>query len=196
MFFKRLVTVSDCLPSAQADAVCCLSYCLNTDGSDLTQASRLCAQKGIELIKKDYARQIIFSNCYTTWQKELAIKLKMAGTEGTIQDRITFLAGIASSYEEANHIKRILDDMGARTLILVADGWHMKRALDIFSREMSKIRIFRQSVWPEKYERTLEPSLIKSIRFSYRPLWIAWNIIFYFLTPLLVRNQRPQPAHQ
>lgn len=190
MFFDKWL-VLDNLP-AKADAICCLSYCLSWDKTRLVKQGLCCVNKAFDLYNQGCAPLIILSNSYKHyWQLEASLKNKIAVRAGIPEPEhsIYHLQAVNNTYEEASQIKSILEKQCAKSLILIADQWHMKRALDAFQRLMPNIKIYPISVKPEKYEMAREPSIIKSVRSRFKILWIVWNIFFYYLNSLFLRNR-------
>lgn len=193
VFLKKWL-VPDNLPD-KADAICCLSYGLSWNKTRLTEQGLCCVLRAFELYKlmiykRRYAPIVILSNAYDEyWKKESELKNYLA-IETMVPIGIIFhLVAVHHTYDEASQIKNILKQINAESLILVADRWHMKRALDAFRVLMPEIKIYPASVKPTYYEMAREPSLIKSIRSRFETLWIAWNILFFYLNPLFLKNR-------
>lgn len=153
-----------------------------------------CVLRAFELYKlithrRQRAPMVICSNAYNEyWKKESELKNDLAIETMVPIGIISHLVAVHHTYDEASQIKDILKQKDAKSLILVADRWHMKRALNAFQTLMPEIKIYPASVKPTYYEMAREPSLIKSIRSRFETLWIAWNILFFYLNPLFLKK--------
>lgn len=149
--------VPDNLPE-KADAICCLSYGLSWNKTRLAEQGLCCVLYAFRLYKlmvykKQHAPTIILSNAYDEyWKKEAELKNNLAVQTEIPTDTISHLVAVHHTYGEASQIKTILKEKNAKSLILVADRWHIKRALDAFQTLMPEVKIYPMSVRPLYYE--------------------------------------------
>lgn len=179
--------IPDQIPQ-KSDAICCPSYGLYWNKTRLTEQGRSCVIRLARLYNQGRAPLAIFSNAYEEyWRVEAKIKNRLAVDLGIPERAIVHLEAMNNTYDEASYTRTVMRQRSAKSLILVADRWHMKRALDAFRRTIPEAKIYPASVRPDYYEVAREPSLIKSIRSGFKVLWILWNIIFFYLNPLLIK---------
>ena len=144
--------VPDNVPE-KADAICCLSYGLSWDKTRLAEQGLSCVIVSIYFYRIKKAPILIFSNAYEQyWQREAGHKNSLAINNSIPIEAVRHLVAVNHTYDEAAQIKEVLRTENAKTLILIADRWHMKRALDAFQQLMPEIKIYPYSVRPPKYE--------------------------------------------
>lgn len=178
------------------------AYCLRRNELSLTAMSEQATRIAAQLVKENAASHIILSTAYKTWYMEKSLKIEVLGKcnpqynlEGNpLRKAIRVIPQVTDNYDEAQKTKAVLEELGAARLIVVADKWHLPRALKAFKAFLPEISVIGFHFTTPKYEMTLEPSRIKSIRAGYAPLWILWNIAFDILTPLMLRWQKKRTA--
>src|SRR3989344_3509856 len=167
--------------------VYCPAYGLTKDGSRLTSMNQDCTEAAIREILAGRADHIIFSTAYPKiWATEARLKTEMAKKEGV--SSFTIIPEVTNTYTETQEALKIIKKLGSPTLIVVAEKYHIKRVVKIFHQALPEISIIPIPVLCKHFEQALEPSLIKSMRAGYKPLWILWNYFFYLLTPFLSQN--------
>lgn len=172
------------LPDIPLDAIFCHSYCLTTDRSRLTTMTTGCVEKTLGIAKRRNIPLVLFSNAYDTWAIEARFKDEMATRSGVDISRVCHLSDITNTYDEIRKLKGVLLLAGGRRVAIVADRDHMPRILYAIRLLLPEVQAHPVSVRCKKFERSLEPSRIKSIRLGHRSLWVLWNILGYILLAL------------
>ncbi len=164
------------------------SYCLKHRNPELLGEmsidSTLMAK---DLFEKGVISEIILSLSYATWFKELNLKLELL--KGIASEKIHVISETTDSYDETRRAGVILEKLGADAVILMAEEWHAPRAVNAFMISFPKLIVGAKTFPVRVYERTLEPSRIKSIRSRFKCLWIAWQLLFELLTPIMARKK-------
>ncbi len=178
------------LPSIPIDAVFCHSYNLTTDRSRLTFMSTGCVTTALAVATERGIPLIIFSNAYDTWLAEARLKNDMARTAGVDPARVRHLERVFDTYDEIRNLGAIISATGGRRIAVVADRDHMPRILYATRLLLHGVAVHPISVRCTRFERTLEPSWVKSVRLGHRGLWILWNVAGYALLALAPRHCR------
>ncbi len=93
------------------------------------------AQKGIELYEHDYAPKIIFSGAAIDDGPSNARQMRRQALEAGIDsDSIQIDEVSQNTYENAVNSKKILEDIGAKKIILVSSPYHLRRAKMTFEQ--------------------------------------------------------------
>jgi uncharacterized SAM-binding protein YcdF (DUF218 family) len=173
------------------------SYCgASTLPFRLTAMTEESVMAAIRLMKERQAHHIFLSLAYNVWQEEGALKRKLLYKNGISPSQIENVAPINGSFDEIEKTRALVERHDITHLIIAAEEWHAPRAEMIAKAMFPDIQI---SVVPFKtsfFERTYEPhpvkllGWIKSVRAGYKPLWIAWNVSMFLLTPLMLRLRR------
>jgi len=169
------------------DVVFCHSYCLAEDGLRLTSMSQGCVEETIRIAKEHNIPLVVFSNAYETWAEEARHKDKMARQAGLDSGRIRHVPSITNTYDEIRKLKDLLSSKRGLRIAMVADEDHIPRiryAMRLFWPDAEVISV---PVRCARFERSLEPSLVKSIRLGHRSLWVLWNIVGYVLLAITNR---------
>ena len=183
-----MLRLADRLPeNVSADAVYVPGLCLTYDKQRLTALNKACMEEAIRQIQTG-ARHLVFSGCYEgeVLEKELAMRRELANSGGVGCPKE--INGIVNTDDELTKLALVLNKLGASSVLLVSDEYHMPRLVRWARLRLPGVEIFHTSVRPSVYEFTWEPSLIKVIRSGIKPLWILWNVLLYMATPLLLRK--------
>ena len=109
----------------QADAIVVVS-----GGQTTTRA-----EYGIELYKQGYAPKIIFSGGALDDGPSNAIAMRQQAIEaGLSDDNILLDEDAQNTYENAVNSKRLMDDIGAKKVILVTSPYHQRRVGQTFKK--------------------------------------------------------------
>ena len=91
------------------------------------------AQKGIELYKQGYAKNIVFSGAAIDDGPSNALEMKKLAIKEGIDNKLIFLDEASqNTYENAVYSKKILDQVAAKKIILVTSPYHQRRANETF----------------------------------------------------------------
>ena len=150
-----------------------LSYCLYKDGTRLSKMAEESTRLGIATVREGKASHIIFSTAYGCWKKEAELKKDMAVNSGVSPDKIHFIEGVRHTFDEVKGLKSILGQTGAEKLIVICEKYHAPRVKRMLEKKFPEIQ-FDFRIFQSNYERTLEPSFIKSHR-GYFFTWWLWN---------------------
>lgn len=141
------------------------------------------------LAKSGHVDRIILSTAYERmWAYEADLKKKMLSDLGIDLELVSVIPAVTNSYNEAEAVRQFVQTLGIDTLIVVADKWHEPRATETFRWLFPDLKIFGYSFTTSTYEFSEEPSMIKSLRAGIVPLWVGWNLLFWFLTPLIAKR--------
>ena len=119
-----------------ADAIVVLGSSVNRDGS-LTDASQRRALAGIDLYRAGRAPRLVMLGMYD----EAAGRARLAELYGVPRAAILTENAEPTTRHEAARIHVVLGErLGARTILLVTDAFHMRRARDLFQRQGFVVR--------------------------------------------------------
>jgi len=141
------------------------SYCLYEDETRLSVMAEKSAEIGIAAVCNREASGLIFSTAYKCWEKEARLKKEMATKKGIDMENIHFLEGVTRTSDEIAALKDVLKKLGTHKLIVVCEKYHVGRATRFLGKNFPRIE-FDFRVFQTKYERTFEPSGIKSFKGS------------------------------
>lgn len=97
------------------------------------------AEKGIELYKQGYAPKIIFSGAALDDGPSNAYAMRDQALASGIPARdISIDEKSQNTYENAENSKRIIDEIGAKKIILVTSPYHQRRANQTFESVLGK----------------------------------------------------------
>ncbi len=97
------------------------------------------AEKGIELYKKGYAPMIIFSGAALDDGPSNAYQMQsQALVAGLPAQAILTDTDSQNTFQNATNTKRLLEDIGAKNIILVTSPYHQRRVHDTFSYVLGK----------------------------------------------------------
>jgi len=155
--------------------------------------SGMAMKKAIELFLKGKAQYLIFPVTWFAEKNEKEIKQKFLQKAGITKSHC-FFASVTSTYDEVAQASKILADLNIRSgsVIVVAERYHMRRSLKIFHSFLSEIKFYNVSSESKYSDPDMPPGLanfIQSRQIRFKLVSIAWNILFYVLTPLLVKNE-------
>lgn len=169
------------------DAIYVPGLCLTYNKQRLTALNKACMKEAIQQMQSSI-RYFIISGCYSdeVSRRELALRQKFAKKVGI--SKIKKINGILNTNDELIKLLLLLNTLGAKSVLLVSDEYHMPRLVRWAHLRLPNIEIFHISIQPPTYEFAWEPNLIKVIRSGIKPLWILWNVLLYVATPLLLRK--------
>jgi len=188
-----MLRLRDHLPEDRSvDAVYAPGHCLTYDKQRLTAMNAACLEAAIRQMREGRAKCLVFSACYSgqVLARELALRRQMAVEGGLSGEAVREISGIVDTRDELAKLAFVLKALGAKSVLLVSDEYHLPRLVRWARLLLPGIRIFHMSVRPRVYEFTWEPSLVKTIRAGVKPLWILWNVLFYLGTPLVLRKHK------
>ena len=107
-------------------------------------SSRLSA--GIAFVKSGHAKSLLFGNWPTENHDEGPIIRKFAEYQGLKEDEIRIYGDVWRTLDEANGVKKFLEENKYKNVILITSEMHMRRALALFNR----VGIFPDSYSVEK----------------------------------------------
>lgn len=189
-WLDRLLIVYDNLPPGEVDAIFCPSYCLTRNGMDLTIMNRCCILRVTDMVSRYNNPRVIFSNAYEEFsEKEIELRKKILEQFRVDMKNVWLIAPVVSTYDEVNQLRLAVKSFRIRSLLVVAEAYHMKRVLAVIRHFIPEVEVFWTSVECPKFEATAEPSNIKSFRISNETLWIVWNVICNLASPVLLRRK-------
>ncbi len=93
------------------------------------------AEYGIKLFKQGYAPKIIFSGGALDDGPSNAVAMRQQALEaGLSDDNILLDEDAQNTYENARNSKRLIDDLGAKKIILVTSPYHQRRVGQTFKK--------------------------------------------------------------
>lgn len=152
----------------------------------LTAMNKACFRQGIQLLHEGRAPRFIFSNAkFSPSELEVSLKRAILREEG-ISDRAALaLAAVEDTSDEVMKARAVLQGLGAKSVIVVANQHHMRRVLRWFRLLAPDLSLFYVSVACGKYERQRHPWLAWRVVLGSESLWALWNLIFYLLIPVV-----------
>lgn len=97
--------------------------------------TRTRAERGIELYKQGWAPKLIFSGAALDNGPSNAHEMRLQALRaGVPDDAILSDEDARTTYQNAENTKRFVDDLRARTVILVTSPYHQRRAMMTFER--------------------------------------------------------------
>jgi uncharacterized SAM-binding protein YcdF (DUF218 family) len=184
-----MLRMADRLPAnGVVDAIYVPGFCLKRDKKGLTALNTVCMEEALRQMRSCHAKHLIISGCYDgdVMEEELRLRRDMANRFG-FGSQVHELRGITNTDDELQKLRFALKSLGAYDVLFVSDQYHMPRLVRWAERRLPETWLFHVSVRPESYDFAYEPSLIKTLRSGIKPLWILWNVLLYFATPLLLR---------
>ena len=116
-----------------ADAIVVLGAGVSSDGV-LGGASLRRAVNGMLLYQAHIAPLLVFLGTGSGDQSEASVRAALASELGLATDAILVHAGARTTREEATQVANLLRPRGIRTVLLVTDSRHMRRARYAFER--------------------------------------------------------------
>ena len=142
--------------------------------------------------------RVILSTAYGEWEStiERDQKIELLMRHGIPREAIDVIPNVTNSYNEAEGVRKYIEQHGIGTIVLVAERWHRFRAIQTLKILFSNIKI--EVVWfkPLRWDMTEEPSTIKTFRSGIPPLWVLWNLLLWIPTPLFARMAMKKPLSQ
>jgi uncharacterized SAM-binding protein YcdF (DUF218 family) len=114
-----------------ADAIVVLGSGLNPDGLPTASSERK-ALTGIELHRRGLAPLLVFVGADA---REGAARARLAGELGVGREAMLMASGAPTTRDEAERVASLLRQSGARRLLLVTGGVHMRRAVGLFAKQ-------------------------------------------------------------
>lgn len=184
--WKKTVSTS-LVGEGEIDVIFCHSYCMAADGLRLTPMSQGCVERTIRIAKERNIPLVVFSNAYETWAEESRHKDEMVRQAGLDAGRVRHIPSITNTYDEIRKLKDLLSPKRDVRIAMVADEDHIPRILYAMRLFWPDAKVIPVPVRCARFERSLEPSLVKSIRLGHRSLWVLWNILGYVLLAITNR---------
>lgn len=185
--------VPSSLPGGQADAIYCPSYSLARDGEQLTAMSSAVLSEGARLLKQERARWLVLATALHSPgtdegpnASERGARLDLVRHAGANSLACRFLKGATSTYDETEKLLATLTRLNVRSLIVVAEYYHLRRAMDAIRRALPDLKLYGVPVRCLRYDAPYHPSRLRRVTMKYEFLWALWNFIFFYLTPLLM----------
>lgn len=169
------------------------SYCLAESGQRLTVMSLESVTKAAEQWLAGDIDYVILAAAYHVWAKEADLKKGILKEFGVDMNKVIVIPRITSTYDEIEGVRQIVTRLGITELEVIADKWHAPRSRLVFQKKFPNLTVIMKPFTPTTYERALEPhrikilGWIKSFRIGYAPTWILWNMLLWFLTPVILR---------
>lgn len=189
--------VRSSLPSGQADAIYCPSYSLARDGEQLTAMSSAVLTEGARLLKLDRARWLVLATAFHSpgstegpHTSEHGARLDLVRHAGANFRACRFLGGATSTYDETEKLLVMVTNLNVRSLIVVAEYYHLRRAMAAIRRALPDLKLFGVPVRCLRYDAPYHPSWLRRVTMEYEFLWALWNFVFFYLTPLLMSKRR------
>ncbi|MEK7624399.1 MAG: ElyC/SanA/YdcF family protein [Patescibacteria group bacterium] len=170
--------VPDKLPEDETMMIFCHTYGTTPGFKRLTAVGQAATEKAIQLILEGKSNSLIFPVSSYGEDEEKKIRLDLAQKAG-IADKIVFLRGVKSTYDEAAAVgNRIVEG----NLLVVADRYHMRRSLRIFRSCLPRTKLYNVSSVCLKYDEPAHlPTLfgfIQSRQIRNKFVSILWNKLF------------------
>lgn len=124
---------------APSDAIVVLGADVNADG-ELGSSSLRRAIVGMTLFRAGLAPRLVFLGTLSNSASEAALRADLAVQLGLPRDAILTHAGARTTREEAQQTAALLQPRGIRTILLVTDSRHMRRAQYVFERHGFQVR--------------------------------------------------------
>jgi uncharacterized SAM-binding protein YcdF (DUF218 family) len=121
-------------PPRPADAIVVLGSYMGVDGM-LSAASLHRAVHGIELYRRGLAPLLVMLGARQGALAEAEVRVRLARDFGVPAAALLADAEGQTTRDEALRVRALLEPRGARTLLLVTSGEHMRRARELFERE-------------------------------------------------------------
>ena len=114
------------------------------------------AAKGIELYKQGYAPKIVFSGAALDDGPSNAYAMRdLALSEGIPSKNILIDEKSQNTFENAVNSKKILDELSAKSLILVTSPYHQRRANQTFEKELGKnYKVIGISAYDDRWSKS------------------------------------------
>ncbi len=97
------------------------------------------AEKGIELYKQGMAEKIIFSGAALDDGPSNAIAMRNQAIDAGVPVRSILLdSDSQNTFQNATNSKRLLEEIGAKNIILVTSPYHQRRTSETFSKVLGK----------------------------------------------------------
>ena len=170
---------------AKADVIYVPGFALTYDQTRLTALNRAVTEEAARLMQSGRAQYVVISGCYGPSESSLELRLRtnILRLYGIGPEKVRGLNGIVSTHDEFRKLGRVLDELRAKSLLIVSDEWHIPRAVRWAEVLLHGVEIHNKSVRAPRYEFTWETTTltgrIKSLRSGIKPLWILWNFLLY-----------------
>lgn len=185
-----MLRLADRLPEdGKIDAVYIAGMGLTYNKQRLTVLNMACLEEAINWMHNG-AKNLIFAGCYggVVMERELSLRRGLATDQGVSEDAIHEIRGIVDTKDELSKCASKLNELDAKNVLLISDVYHMPRFCRWARLIMPDVEIFNKSVRPSAYEFVWEESLFKTLWTGIKPLWILWNVLLYYATPIFVRK--------
>ncbi len=102
---------------------------------------------GIAFVKSGHAKTLLFGNWSTGNYDEGPVIRRFAEYQGLKEDEIKIYGDISRTLDEANGVKKFLDENEYKNVVLITSEMHMRRALALFN----KVGVFPDSYSVSKH---------------------------------------------
>ena len=180
MDWLKWLRVPDAPMPSSVDAIYCASYSMRHDLSGMTAMGQACFARALTLMQEHRALLLIASagNRFG-WERETQVKRYLAAQSRIGIDQLRIIPAVTSTIQETKFTLELLAERQARSMIVVAERYHMPRALRAFVIRAPELNLYPLSVPCPAYDVPLELSGLHQLRASYPLFWIAWNVYFY-----------------
>lgn len=144
-------------------------------------------QFAVELFKRDFAKEVIFSSGYAYVYKEPLLMKALAISQGIPSDAVILENKAINTYENVEFTKTILNDKGWRKIILVSSPYHMLRTSLVFKRIAKDIKVIyspipnslfysrqKRDIYGRRIWKTINSKQIKAIVHEYLGIVYYW----------------------
>lgn len=185
----RWLTVPDTLPRTKADAVYCPTYGPTRDGKQLTILSKLCMIWGIAAVAEGQAKRLIVSVALQGKEFDFPLRMNVLEKAGLPEGTVHLLPDITDTFDEVAKCIVVLRSINARSVIVIAERYHMRRTLRVFRILAPDLVLYSESFTPPYYECAYHPVPIRSISQGNKFLWMVWNAVFILAVPFLIKKE-------
>ncbi len=114
------------------------------------------ADKGIDLYKQGYAKNIIFSGAALDDGPSNASAMKQQALEAGVNENIIHTDEASQdTYQNAENSKKILEDLHEKKIILVTSPYHQRRAYETFKQVLGpEYTILNQSAFDDRWSKS------------------------------------------
>jgi uncharacterized SAM-binding protein YcdF (DUF218 family) len=102
---------------------------------------------GIAFVKSGHAKSLLFGNWVSGNHEEGPVIRKFAEYQGLKENEIIIYGDVKGTLDEANGVKKFLEENKYKNVILITSEMHMRRALGMFN----KVGVFPDSYSVEKH---------------------------------------------
>lgn len=113
------------------------------------------ADKGIELYKQGYGKNLIFSGAALDDGPSNAMAMKQQALEGGVNEKVIYTDEASQdTYQNAVNSKKILENLDEKKIILVTSPYHQRRAYETFKQVLgSDYTILNESAFDDRWSK-------------------------------------------